>query len=58
MPLEQVAVIPRCQECEAAWLPADDERWQGHLGCDECLDEPAELVLYCPDCAEREFEQG
>ena len=25
MPLESVALIPRCAECEAAWLGADDE---------------------------------
>jgi hypothetical protein len=47
-----VALIPRCAECEAAWLPADNERWQAHLGCDEHLDEP-ELFFYCPECAER-----
>jgi hypothetical protein len=47
-----VALIPRCAECETAWLPADNERWQAHLGCDEHLDEP-ELFFYCPECAER-----
>jgi len=40
---------------KAVWLPADEDRWQAHLGCDEHLDEPAEVVLYCPECAEREF---
>ena len=33
----------------------DAERWQAHLGCDEDLDEPAEVVILCPTCAEREF---
>jgi hypothetical protein len=46
----------RLAECEAAWLPADEERWRAHLGIDEHIDEPAELVFYCPECAEREFE--
>ena len=55
MPVEGVALIPRCAECEAAWLPADEERWRAYLGSDD-LDEPAELVFYCPACAEREFE--
>ena len=55
MPLEGVALIPRCAECEARWLPADEERWQAHLGCDEHFDEPPELAFYCPDCAKREF---
>ena len=52
---EGVAINPRCAECEARWLPADEERWQAHLGCDEHIDEPPELVFYCPECAERAF---
>jgi hypothetical protein len=51
MPIEGVALIPRWAECEAAWLPADEERWQAWLADDE----PPELVFYCPACAEREF---
>lgn len=47
-------LIAKCAECEAVWLPADDERWRAYLGGDD-LDEPAELVCDCPDCAEREF---
>jgi hypothetical protein len=35
-------------------LPADEERWRAYLGGDD-LDAPAELIFYCPDCAEREF---
>jgi len=49
-----VALIPRCAECEARWLPADDERWRAYLGGDD-LDEPGEVVIYCPQCAEPEF---
>ena len=56
MSAEQVALIPRCAECETRWLPSDEERWQAHLGSDD-LDEPAEVVFYCPECAEREFER-
>jgi hypothetical protein len=48
------ALIPRCTECEAAWLPADDERWRAYHAGDD-LDEPAELFFFCPACAEREF---
>jgi len=51
MPLEGIPVIPKCAECEAAWLPANKERWHAYLTDDE----PAEVVFYCPDCAEREF---
>ena len=55
MSAESVTLVPRCAECEAASLPTDEERWRAYLGVDEHLDEPAELVFYCPDCAEREF---
>jgi hypothetical protein len=48
---ELVALIPRCAECEAHWLPAEDERWRAYLTDDE----PPELAFYCRDCAEREF---
>ncbi len=51
MHVEGVALIPMCVECEAAWLPVDDERWQAYLTDDE----PVEVVFYCLDCAESEF---
>jgi hypothetical protein len=54
MSAESVALIPQCAECGACWLPADEECWRAYLGSDT-LDEPAEVVFYCPDCAEREF---
>ena len=55
MPVEGVGLIPRCAECEAAWLPTDEERWRAYLGGDE-LEETPEVVFYCPDCASREFD--
>jgi hypothetical protein len=51
--LEGVAIIPKCAECEAFWLPADDERWRAYLTDDEF----AEVVFYCPQCAERELQR-
>ena len=54
MSAEQVALIPRCAECEAHWLPAVEERWRPCLGSYN-LDEPPDLVFYCPACADREF---
>jgi hypothetical protein len=47
-------LVPECAECDAHWLPADDQRWHAYLGGDD-LDAPAELVFYCPTCAERDF---
>jgi ribosomal protein S27AE len=51
MPAERIALIPRCAECGAHWLAADEERWRAYLGGDE----PPEVVFYCPRCSEREF---
>jgi hypothetical protein len=48
---ESIALIPECAGGEAHWLPADKERWQAWLTCDE----PPELAFYCPACAGREF---
>lgn len=52
--VERAALIPEYGECQAAWLWADQERWRACLGGDD-LAEPAELVFYCPRCAEWEF---
>jgi hypothetical protein len=41
---EQVALIPECAECDARWLPADEDGWSAYLTDDE----PPELVFYCP----------
>jgi hypothetical protein len=51
--MPEVAFITTCAVCHRQWLPDDDERWRAyHVGD---LDEPAEIVFYCPKCAEREF---
>ena len=54
MSAKSLALIPQCAECDACWLPADEDRWRAYLGSDD-LDGPVEIVLYCPNCAEREF---
>jgi hypothetical protein len=51
MEAERVALIPRGAECDATWLPADEDRWQAY----HTDDDPPELAFYCPTCAEREF---
>jgi hypothetical protein len=51
---EMVALIIACVECDALWLPDDEERWRAYLGSDN-LDELPEVVFYCPACVEREF---
>lgn len=41
-----------CAECGREQA-VDERGWQAHLTTDE--DEPAEAIVYCPDCAVREF---
>lgn len=53
-----LALIQKCEECEARWLPDDPERWRAYLCCDEHVDEPAEVVVLCPTCAEHEFGEA
>jgi hypothetical protein len=44
-----------CIECGRK--QASDERgWKAYLTTDE--DEPAEAIVYCPECADREFQSG
>jgi hypothetical protein len=50
----RVAILPECTECAAVWLPDDDDRWVAYLTDDD----PPEIGLFCPDCAEREFGEG
>jgi hypothetical protein len=40
---------PSCAR-DAATVPDDDERWRAYFDTDD------ELVFYCPECAEREFD--
>jgi hypothetical protein len=47
MSAEQVALIPRCAECDAVWLPADEEHWCAYLGGD-AVDEPGRGRLLLP----------
>jgi hypothetical protein len=47
-PSPGVATIPRCAECDARWLPVDEDRWQAWL----TYDEPPEVAFYCPKCAD------
>jgi hypothetical protein len=47
---KQVAVIPQCAECGDFWLPDDVDRWRAYLDTDD------EVVIFCPECAEREFD--
>jgi hypothetical protein len=46
---EQVAVIPRRAECDALWLPVEEEHWLDYLTDHD------EIVFYCPSRAGREF---
>jgi hypothetical protein len=41
-----------CIECGREQA-VDERGWKAYLTVDE--DEPAEAIVYCPDCAAREF---
>jgi hypothetical protein len=41
---ESVALILECAECEAVWLPADNERWRAYLGGED-LDEVPDVIV-------------
>ena len=48
-------MVTTCAKCQRQWLREDEERWRAyHVGDDP--GEPAKLVFYCPQCAEREFD--
>jgi hypothetical protein len=40
-----------CIECESVARADDAAGWRAYLTCDE----PPEVGVYCPDCAERAF---
>jgi hypothetical protein len=51
-------MLLRCEECGKE--PRSEEearRWRAFLTVIE-EDEPEEVVVYCPDCAKREFGSG
>jgi hypothetical protein len=43
----------RCVECDRVQTDPVARGWRAYLTVDE--DEPAEAIVYCPECAEREF---
>jgi hypothetical protein len=47
--------LPKYVECGREQRPGD-RRWKAYLTAEE--DEPAEAVVYCPDCDKREFGGG
>jgi hypothetical protein len=50
---DDLAERPTCAQCSRE--QAGGERgWKAYLTTDE--NEPAEALVYCPDCAEREFD--
>jgi hypothetical protein len=53
--LERPAVYTNRLQCvECGRVSREGERgWTAHLTVDE--DDPAEVVVYCPECDEREF---
>jgi hypothetical protein len=49
---QQLIGLLRCVECDTAWFPDDASRWRAYLTGDE----PREVLVYCEQCAAREFD--
>jgi uncharacterized OB-fold protein len=49
---EQITVVPQCAQCGHVWVPTEGECWRCNFDTD------SEPVFYCPDCAEREVDEG
>jgi hypothetical protein len=45
----QISLV--CIECDLVACGDDAAGWRAYLTCDE----PPEVGIYCPECAEREF---
>jgi Zn finger protein HypA/HybF involved in hydrogenase expression len=48
------AELLRCVECGRPQPSSVARGWKAYLTADE--EEPAEALVYCPECAEREFD--
>jgi hypothetical protein len=46
-------VILRCVECQSE--SSVGLRWRAYLAHDPCGDDPPEMAVFCPSCADREF---
>lgn len=51
--METGGMILRCIEC--GHQSATGHRWRAYLTNDPNEDEPSEVAVFCPSCAEREF---
>jgi hypothetical protein len=41
---ESVVLIPSCAECDALWLPPDEERWRAYHKDDELVADLEKMV--------------
>jgi len=51
MNAEPDETIRQCAECGTEWLPGENWGWKAHWTDDD----PPEVAVFCPECAEREF---
>jgi len=50
--VKTLAHLPFCAECGRPWLAASREHWKAYIAD---IERPPEVLVFCPDCAEREF---
>jgi hypothetical protein len=51
--MDLAAPYPACSVVSRA--PPDGLGWKAEIGDDQRDDDPSEVVMFCPDCWEREF---
>ena len=43
-------------ECDKQWLPDDRKRWRAYLSWEEDLGRQPEVLFFCAECSQREFD--
>jgi hypothetical protein len=51
-----VATLLVCAECKTKWLPSDPDRWRAYLSWEEDLGKQPEVLVFCSECSQREFD--
>jgi hypothetical protein len=53
--MERLKAALECVECRKRPSYEDAAGWQAYLVSDPDVESDEEIVVYCPDCARREF---
>lgn len=45
-----------CAECDKQWHDHDTDRWRAYLSWEEDLAKEPEVLIFCGECSQREFD--